>query len=128
MARLYRLIPLLVLLALVAGIVYLIMTFRYSSNRAKEVLIDLFTWINGILSIIFGLATLYALFEQNNLVIELAASFLAVSVIALLVTRLCRRIFIKHHPNYAFRASHKAKPQEKTFFDVLRDLFNQYRR
>ena len=100
MIRLYRIIPLLIVLAVIAAVVYVIMSFRYSSDRAKATLITVFTWLTAALSVVFALATLYAVFEQNNTVIELAGSFLATTLIGLGITRLCNYIFKKNHPRY----------------------------
>ena len=75
-ARLSRIVPLLAVLAFIAAVVYVVMSFRYSSERAKATLIQVFTWLTGGLSVIFALVTIYALFEQNIPVIELFASFL----------------------------------------------------
>ena len=98
--RLYRILPLLVLLAVVAAVVYLIMSFRYSSERAKGVLIKVFTWLCAILSAAFALITLYALFEQNQPVLELFGSCLGVTLIGLVITRICNAVFRKNHPHY----------------------------
>ena len=100
MIRLYRIIPLLILLAFIAAVVYVIMSFRYSSDRAKATLITVFTWLTIALSVVFALGTLYAVFEQNATVIELAGSFLATTLIGLGITRLCNHIFKKNHPRY----------------------------
>lgn len=100
MIRLYRILPLLVLLAVIAGVVYVIMSFRYSSERAKAVLIKVFTWLTLVLSVFFALVTLYAVFEHNDTVIELAASLLATTLVGLIVTRICNRVFRKNHPRY----------------------------
>ena len=64
-ARLSRIVPLLIVLAFIAAVVYIVMSFRYSSDRAKATLIQVFTWLTGGLSVIFALVTIYALFEQN---------------------------------------------------------------
>ena len=100
MIRLYRILPLLILLAVVAAVVYVIMSFRYSSDRAKATLITVFTWLTIALSIVFAIATIYAVFEQNGTVIELAGSLLATTLIGLGITRLCNHIFKKNHPHY----------------------------
>ena len=100
MIRLYRILPLLVLLAVVACIVYVIMSFRYSSERAKATLIKVFTWLTVVLSVFFGIVTLYALFEQNQAVIELAGSCLATTLVGLGITRICNYVFKKNHPHY----------------------------
>lgn len=87
-------------MAVVAVVVYLIMSFRYSSEKAKAILIKVFTWMCIVLSVAFGIVTLYALFEQNEPVIELAGSCLAVALIGLAVTRICNGVFRKNHPRY----------------------------
>lgn len=105
LARLSRTIPLLVVLAVLAGIVYLVVTYRSSPNRAKEVLIKLFTWLMGIQSVLFGLLTVYALAESNIGVAELWGTFMATAVIGLLITLVCKWHFKKNHPNYKFEVS-----------------------
>ncbi len=68
--------------------------------RAKEVLIKVFTILTLILSAFFLLASLYALFEGNWSVLELTGMFLAIALVALVITRLCRWRMLKHHPEY----------------------------
>lgn len=99
-ARLSRIIPLLVILAVVAAVIYLVAAWRYSPNRAKVILIRAFTVITGVISGFFVLATAYAAFEQNWTAVEIAASFLAVGLIGLAITLICRWVFLRHHPNY----------------------------
>ena len=106
LARLSRIVPLLVLLALVAAVVYLVVSYRRSPARAKEVLIQAFTWICGILAAFFGIVSLYALFEGNGAVLDLAVSFMAVGLVGLVVVLCCNYAFLKHNPNY------KKKPQK----------------
>ena len=100
MIRLYRIIPLLILMAVVAAVVYVIMSFRYSSDRAKAALITVFTWLCAVLSVFFLIATLYAVFEHNDTVIELAGSCLATTLVGLGITRICNHVFRKNHPHY----------------------------
>ena len=100
MIRLYRILPFLILLAVVVLIAYLIMSFRYTSEKAKATLIKFLTWLFSILSVLLGLITLYALFEHNGPVIELFGSCVAITVIGLVVTRICNAIFRKNHPHY----------------------------
>lgn len=136
MIRLYRILPLLIVLAVVAVAVYLIMSFRYSSDKAKAVLIKVFTWLCAILSIAFGVVTLYALFEQNQPVIELAGSCLAVTLIGLGVTRICNAIFRKNHPRYGEEvaqatiinesiSSRFAEAFRRAFGEAMRDTFKR---
>ncbi len=136
MIRLYRILPLLVLLAVVAVVVYLIMSFRYSSDKAKAVLIKVFTWLCGILSIVFAVITLYALFEQNAPVIELTGSCLAVTLIGLVITRICNYVFRKNHPHYGEQVAQATIVNEsitsrfaaafrRAFGEALRDTFKR---
>lgn len=136
MIRLYRILPLLVLLAVVAAVVYVIMSFRYSSDKAKATLITVFTWLCGILSVVFAVITLYALFEQNVPVIELTGSCLAVTLIGLVITRICNYVFRKNHPHYGEEvaqatiinesiATRFAEAFRKAFGEALRDTFKR---
>lgn len=102
-ARLSRVVPLAILLAVVAGIIYLVVTYRHSPARAKEVLIAAFTWICGVLSAFFALASVYAFFDNAPAVLDLTLSFLAVTLIGLGVTRLANYRFLKHNPAYRKR-------------------------
>ena len=60
-ARLSRSVPLIIALVVLAIIIYLVVTYRHSPARAKEVLIQVFTWVCGVLSALFGVASVYAL-------------------------------------------------------------------
>ena len=136
MIRLYRILPLLVLLAVIAAVVYLIMSFRYSSERAKAVLIRVFTWLCAILSVAFGIITVYALFEHNDPVVELFGSCLAVTLIGLIITRICNAVFRKNHPHYGEDVARATIVNEsistrfaaafrKAFSEALRDTFKR---
>lgn len=99
-ARLYRIIPLVLVLVLIAFIIYVVVSYRSSPNRAKEVLIRAFIWLTGILSGFFAIASLYALIEKNFFALDITGSFLVVTLIALGIVFICRAIFLKHHPHY----------------------------
>lgn len=99
-ARLSRIVPLVILLAVVAAIIYLVVTYRHSPARAKEVLIQVFTWVCGVLSALFGVASVYAFFDNAPAVLDLTLSFMAVGLVGLAITRLCNRRFLKHNPHY----------------------------
>ena len=122
-ARLSRIVPLLLILAVVAGIVYLVATFKYSPSRAKEILIKMFTWLTSVLSVFFLLVTLYALFESNGAVIELGASFLATALIGLAITRVCNAVFLKHHPDYRHKPM-KATKELRFPWNIIKKLFD----
>ena len=109
LARLYRMVPLIVILIVLALIVYGIVSFRRSPARAKEVLIKFFTILTIIISAFFALVTIYGLFESHEGVIDLAGSCLVVSVVALVITRWCNHIFLKHNPHYRNKRTGKAK-------------------
>lgn len=102
-ARLTRIIPLLLLLAFVAGVVYVVAAWRYSPARAKEILIKAFTVLNVALTAFFGLASLYALSESNGDVLDLTLSFMVTALVALGITRICRAVFLKHNPSYRMK-------------------------
>jgi VIT1/CCC1 family predicted Fe2+/Mn2+ transporter len=103
LARLSRIVPLILLLALLAGILYLVITYRHSPARAKEVLIKVFTVLCSVISGFFALASVYAYFDNAWAVLDLTISFLIVGLIGLGITRLCNRRFIKNNPHYKFR-------------------------
>lgn len=102
-ARLSRVIPMLLVLALVAAVVYVFVAYTKSPLRAKEVVIKMFLAITGVLSVFFGLFTLYSLFESNEGVFDLAVSFLLTALVGLGITLLCRWRFLKNHPNYRLK-------------------------
>lgn len=103
--RIIRMIPLLLALAVLAAGVYLYVSYRQSPLRAKEVLIKMFLWVTGVLSAFFGLATLYAVFESNTPVFDLAFSFMLAAILGLVITLVCRWRFLQHHPLYKFKAT-----------------------
>ncbi len=113
-ARLYRIVPLLVILAIIGAVVYAFMSWRYTPARAKEALIKVFIVLNGALSAIFLLGVLYAALEGNAFVADFFLTCLATTLILLGITFLCRRNFLKHNPNYRWRltGSAKKKPRE----------------
>ena len=136
MIRLYRIIPLLVLLAVIAAVVYVVMSFRYSSNHAKIALIKVFTILTIALSAVFLLITLYALFEHNDPVFELAGSCLITTLVGLGITRICNRVFEKNHPNYSedattanvinpTLATRFGEAFKKAFGDALKETFHK---
>lgn len=109
-ARLSRIVPLLIVLAVIAAIVYLVATYRYSPSRAKEILIKMFTVLTGVLSGFFLLVCAYAWLEHNEAVFDLAFSFLLTTLVGLVVTRICRAVFLRHHPAYRIPAAKTTKP------------------
>ena len=89
LARLSRVVPLLIIMAVAAGLIYVVVTYRHSPARAKEVLIKIFTWFNGIVVGFFALVSVYAFFDDAPAVLDLSLS-----------TRIANWRFLKHNPNY----------------------------
>lgn len=100
LARLSRIVPLILGLAALAAIVYVVVSFVRDSLRAKEVVIALFTWVCGLLSAFCAVLSLYALIEANAAVLDLGVSCLVVGLVGLAATRLARWRFVKNHPHY----------------------------
>lgn len=134
MIRLYRILPLIIVLAVLALVLYLIMSFRYSSNKAKSLMIKAFIWIFGILSIAFAIITLFAVLDKNLAVTELFGSCLAVTLIGLGVTFICRAIFRKNHPLFGEKVTEATfvnesitskfgKAFSKALSQALKDVF-----
>jgi glucan phosphoethanolaminetransferase (alkaline phosphatase superfamily) len=131
LARLSRSIPLLILLVVLAFVLYFVLKWRHSPTYAKEALIRVFTWICGVLSAFFILASLYALADGSQAVFELAASFAVVTILGLAITRICAWRFKKHHPNFSRKAerartkkTHHNQPQSIDWLEILRKILN----
>ena len=100
LARLSRVVPLLIIMAVAAGLIYVVVTYRHSPARAKEVLIKIFTWFNGIVVGFFALVSVYAFFDDAPAVLDLSLSFMIVGLVGLLITCIANWRFLKHNPNY----------------------------
>lgn len=103
--RLLQSLPLVIFLVILAVVVYFVVSWLRSPRHAKAALIKLFTVLTIVLSVVFALASAYALLEHNGTVLELTASFLAIAVIALVITRICRWRFVKNNPNFRWASS-----------------------
>lgn len=104
LARILQSTPLVIALVVLAIVVYLFVAWLRSPLRAKEILIKLFTVLTIVLSVAFGLASLYAFAEHNMKVLEITGSFLVVALVALAITRFCRWRFVRNHPQYKNKA------------------------
>lgn len=100
LARLSRVVPLLIVMAVAAGLIYVVVTYRHSPARAKEVLVKIFTWFNGIVVGFFALVSVYAFFDDAPAVLDLSLSFMIVGLVGLIITRLANWRFLAHNPNY----------------------------
>ena len=120
LVRLVRVIPLIAVLGIAVLIFYIIMSFKFTKPKAKQMVLVIFTWVNIAGIIVFALASLYALLEQNDLAFELMISFLITFAVALLITRICNFVFIKHNPSYKFKAVHA---ETDTLFVRIKNYF-----
>ena len=112
-ARLSRIVPMLIVLAVVAAIVYIVAAWRYSPNRAKELLIRIFTAITGAVSAFFLLVCAYAWLEAQRRPCSICRScFLLTALIGLAVTRICRAVFLRHKP----RVPHQGREDDDSGF------------
>ena len=96
-ARLSRVVPMLLVLAVAAAVVYVFVAYTRSPLRAKEVVIKMFLAITGALSVFFALFALYSLFESNEGVFELAVSFLITALVGLGITLGSRALALRRH-------------------------------
>ena len=111
LVRLYRMLPLIVVLGIVAVTVYLLVSWRHTPTHAKHALIKVFTILGIGLTGFFGVATLYALLDGNAFVAEfflVCALFMAV---LLGITLICRKVFLKRHPNFRWKLTVRDKTQ-----------------
>lgn len=109
-AVLARSLPLLITLVVFGIVLYFFVAWRKTPTRAKEVLIKVFLVVCSVVSVGFALVSIYAVADGNTPVLELALSCAFVGVVGLGITLICRRVFRKRHPNYAFEPTAKAKP------------------
>lgn len=102
-ARLSRLVPVILIFAVVAIVVYLVVAAKNSPERAKEVIIKVFTVLNIAIAAFFGIVALYAWFEGNSFVFDLAIWFAAFGLVCLGITYYARWRFLKNHPHYRMK-------------------------
>lgn len=103
-ARLTRLVPFAIAMTIIAAIVYFFVAWIHSPNKAKELLIRVSLVLNSAIVLFFALAAVYASSEANRVAAELAVSFLFVGALGVVITLICRAIFLKHNPKYRFKA------------------------
>ena len=114
LGRLARALPLVVALVVLAVLVYALVSWRTSPNRAKIVLIRLFLVLSGALCIFFLGAAGYAAIDSNPIAVELAFTFLVPPAIALVIVLVCRAVFYHNHPSY------KVSPVKAEYIDQPR--------
>lgn len=137
MIRLYRILPFIIVLAVLALAIYLIMSFRYTSSKAKAVMIRIFFWLFAVLSVVLLAITIFALLDKNAIVAELFGSCLAISAAGLVITLICRAIFRKNHPYYGEKVTEATfvnesivskfgKAFSQALSQALKDVFNPH--
>ena len=117
--RLTRIIPFVIVLAVVAALIYLIARFRLPSAHAKNVVIQFFTAITAVLSVAMLLIALYGAFDGNEFAVELFGSFFVAALLGLIITRICNWRFVKKYPQYAMKAQNATT---RTMWDDLKML------
>ena len=100
LVRIYRIVPLIAVLLILALVVYFVARFKFPSPRAKQIVINLFVVLTTLLNVFFLLATLYAFFDNNLFGVELFASFLVVTIVGQIITMVCNHRFLQHYPQY----------------------------
>ncbi len=106
LVRLYRILPMLIVVGVTALIIYFVVSLRSSAPQAKSVVLRFFTWTFGILTVALALFTLYAVLEGNAQVTELIGSCAIAALVCLIITRVCYHVFVAHYPNYAWKPTH----------------------
>jgi fatty acid desaturase len=109
LVRLVRSLPLVIALALLGVVVYLLVSWLRSPDRAKQVLIRLFHVLNAALTALFLLGVAYALGEGNLFVADLNAGFAAVTAVGLAITLLCRWRYLAHRPELRRQRAERAE-------------------
>lgn len=102
-ARLTRLLPIFLAVFVAAMAIYVVVSIRYTPIKAKEVLIKIFTILFGLTTLFFVLATIYAAIDGGLEAAELMGTFLIPFALGLLITLICRAIFLKNHPAYKLK-------------------------
>lgn len=103
-ARLTRLLPIFFGIAIAAMALYVYVSIVHTPVKAKELLIKIFTILFGMTTLFFLFATLYALLDSGRPeAVELMASFLIPFAGGLIITLICRAIFLRNHPAYKLK-------------------------
>lgn len=102
--RLYRVILLVIALAVIALVAYVTISYLRSPLRAKEILIAVFSRLNTVGAAVCLVVAAYAVFDGSTVFAELAGSCALIFLLALGITLICRHAFLKHHPEYRKKA------------------------
>lgn len=88
--RLYRMIPLIVGLIILAAVVYTIVLNTKGSQKAKEAVIKLFWWVCCLGTAFFFMVAMYALSEQNWMLVEFFGGCMVIMLIFWGIDLYCR--------------------------------------
>lgn len=85
--RLIRVLPVLAIVAAGAALLYGVLMATSTRDRARRAVVRVLTVVSGALTVAFALVTLYALFENNVYVLEVADVSAALFAIVFILTR-----------------------------------------
>lgn len=94
--RLYRMVPLIIGLIVLAAIVYTIVLNTKGAQRAKEAVIKLFWWVCCLGTAFFFAVAMYALAEHNYLLVEFFGGCMVIMLIFWGIDLYCRHNYRKH--------------------------------
>lgn len=125
-AGISRSIPLIILLAIAAVVLYFAIAHKKSPAHAKEILIKVFTIVCTIITAAFLLLALYALADGNNTIMELALACAGVGLLGLIITLICKHFFKKNNPHYQWEPTEQAKPvtNKPDMLSIITKLLN----
>ncbi len=86
--RLIRVLPILAIVAVVTAVLYGLLVATSTRDRARRILVRVLSWVNGGLTVVFTLITLYALSENNVYVLEIADVSAALFAIVFIIVRI----------------------------------------
>lgn len=86
--RVIRVLPIVAIVAAVSAVAYGLLVAASTREKARKVLLTMLSAVNGTLTVVFALITLYALFENNPWVLEVADVSAALFAIIFIVVRI----------------------------------------
>lgn len=86
--RLIRVLPVLAVVAGVTALLYGLLVATSTRDKARRILIKVLSVVNGAFAVAFTLVMLYALFENNTYVLEVADVSAALFAIIFIIVRI----------------------------------------
>lgn len=86
--RVIRVLPIVAIVAVVTAVAYGLLAATSTRERARKALVAMLSVVNGALTVVFALITLYALFENNPWVLEVADVSAALFAIIFIIVRI----------------------------------------